>query len=192
MPKTRAGTPEIEEIPFKRRRKDSDERSNHYNGSNIPRSVSRGIQIIEPMPFPPSLRGGPPAAFTSIVPTASTSHNVPNRFAVDPTGHRSTGYRPSLSSSITRLPSQQTSSSAKLCRIDGPSSRRKIPSQIGTYCKVENDAGGFITNISLKNFMNHDSLDLAPHNRVNIITGPNGAGKSSLLQAVVLGLGKSL
>ena len=57
----------------------------------------------------------------------------------------------------------------------------------------ENDhqskGGGRITNIQLKNFMNHSRLDWSPIKNVNIITGPNGSGKSSILQAIVLGLG---
>ena len=51
------------------------------------------------------------------------------------------------------------------------------------------NAGGRLTNITLKNFMNHSRLDWSPLKYVNIITGPNGSGKSSILQAIVLGLG---
>ena len=50
-------------------------------------------------------------------------------------------------------------------------------------------SGGRLTNIVLKNFMNHSRLDWSPLEYVNIITGPNGSGKSSILQAIVLGLG---
>ena len=52
------------------------------------------------------------------------------------------------------------------------------------------DTCGKILKITLKDFMNHDKLDIDPGLHINIITGPNGAGKSSILQAVVLGLGK--
>lgn len=38
--------------------------------------------------------------------------------------------------------------------------------------------------------MNHESLDIEFHHRVNVLCGSNGAGKSSVLQAIVLGLGK--
>ena len=52
------------------------------------------------------------------------------------------------------------------------------------------DTCGKILKITIKDFMNHDKLDIDPGLHINIITGPNGAGKSSILQAVVLGLGK--
>ena len=52
------------------------------------------------------------------------------------------------------------------------------------------DTCGKILKITLTDFMNHDKLDIDPGLHINIITGPNGAGKSSILQAVVLGLGK--
>ena len=53
----------------------------------------------------------------------------------------------------------------------------------------QSKGGGRITNVQLKNFMNHSRLDWSPIKNVNIITGPNGSGKSSILQAIVLGLG---
>ena len=53
-------------------------------------------------------------------------------------------------------------------------------------------SGGRITNVCLKNFMNHSKLDWSPIRNVNIITGRNGSGKSSILQAIVLGLGNYL
>ena len=52
------------------------------------------------------------------------------------------------------------------------------------------DTCGKILKITLTDFMNHDKLDIDPGLHINIITGPNGAGKSSILQAIVLGLGK--
>ena len=52
--------------------------------------------------------------------------------------------------------------------------------------------GGRLTNVFLKNFMNHCKLDWSPIRNVNIITGRNGSGKSSILQAIVLGLGNYL
>ena len=52
------------------------------------------------------------------------------------------------------------------------------------------DTCGKILKITLKDFMNHDKLDIDPGLHINILTGPNGAGKSSILQGIVLGLGK--
>ena len=59
-----------------------------------------------------------------------------------------------------------------------------------THKTKSTDTCGKILKITLKDFMNHDKLDIDPGLHINIITGPNGAGKSSILQAVVLGLGK--
>ena len=39
--------------------------------------------------------------------------------------------------------------------------------------------------------MTHGSLTIEPNARVNLITGVNGSGKSSILQAIVIGLGKN-
>ena len=50
---------------------------------------------------------------------------------------------------------------------------------------------GFITKIFLQNFMTHAKFELEPNAKVNLITGENGAGKSSILQAIVVGLGKT-
>ena len=52
------------------------------------------------------------------------------------------------------------------------------------------DTCGKILKITLKDFMNHDKIDIDPGLHINILTGPNGAGKSSILQGIVLGLGK--
>ena len=49
---------------------------------------------------------------------------------------------------------------------------------------------GAITKIELKDFMTHQSFEMDPISRVNIITGPNGAGKSTILLAISVGLGK--
>ena len=49
---------------------------------------------------------------------------------------------------------------------------------------------GAICSINLTNFMTHQQFSWRPEPLVNILTGPNGAGKSSILQAIVLGLGK--
>ena len=51
---------------------------------------------------------------------------------------------------------------------------------------------GFITKIFLQNFMTHAKFELEPNAKVNLITGENGAGKSSILQAIVVGLGKTI
>ena len=50
---------------------------------------------------------------------------------------------------------------------------------------------GNICKITLENFMTHGSLTIEPNARVNLITGVNGSGKSSILQAIVIGLGKN-
>ena len=39
--------------------------------------------------------------------------------------------------------------------------------------------------------MTHGFLEIHPNARVNLITGVNGSGKSSILQAIVIGLGKN-
>jgi ABC-type uncharacterized transport system fused permease/ATPase subunit len=49
---------------------------------------------------------------------------------------------------------------------------------------------GLIKYVDLLDFMNHARLEMALKPNVNVITGRNGAGKSSVLQAIVLGLGK--
>ena len=75
---------------------------------------------------------------------------------------------------------------------------KKSFSNIQNSSKIQNtkhktkstDTCGKILKITLTDFMNHDKLDIDPGLHINIITGPNGAGKSSILQAVVLGLGK--
>ena len=73
---------------------------------------------------------------------------------------------------------------------------RKINNKFLSSESIVNDcqslSGGRITNVCLKNFMNHSKLDWSPIRNVNIITGRNGSGKSSILQAIVLGLGNYL
>lgn len=56
--------------------------------------------------------------------------------------------------------------------------------------QLERKAGS-IFRIQLVNFMVHQQFDYYPGPRVNMITGRNGSGKSSVLQAIVIGLGKS-
>ena len=67
-----------------------------------------------------------------------------------------------------------------------PSPRRRTENieKTKTYCD------GAITRIILTNFMTHQKFDWEPGCHVNLITGPNGSGKSSILQAIVIGLGK--
>lgn len=57
----------------------------------------------------------------------------------------------------------------------------QVPAEVGS---------GSITRLELVDFMNHASLNLNLSPGVNAITGRNGAGKSSILQAIVIGLGK--
>ena len=56
--------------------------------------------------------------------------------------------------------------------------RKKISQNV----PIEGRINGIITNVYLKNFMNHAELDLDLEPNVNVITGHNGAGKSSVLQ----------
>ena len=72
--------------------------------------------------------------------------------------------------------------------IDHPTESRGPPSASSSFDPDIRD--GIITNVKLTNFMNHESLNIKFHHRVNVLCGSNGAGKSSVLQAIVLGLGK--
>lgn len=53
-------------------------------------------------------------------------------------------------------------------------------------------SNGSICEIYLKNFMTHQEYHWRPGAFVNLISGPNGAGKSSILQAIVIALGKKI
>ncbi len=64
------------------------------------------------------------------------------------------------------------------------------PSKSKASSSTSQYRNGAICYIELVNFMVHEKFSWRPHPRVNLITGPNGAGKSSILQAIVIGLGK--
>ncbi|KAJ2166674.1 Structural maintenance of chromosomes protein 5, partial [Coemansia sp. RSA 2522] len=48
---------------------------------------------------------------------------------------------------------------------------------------------GSITQISLKNFVTYDRMEVTPGPHMNMIIGPNGTGKSTIVCAIALGLG---
>ena len=50
---------------------------------------------------------------------------------------------------------------------------------------------GAIRRIQLTDFMTHQSFDMEPHPKINIISGVNGSGKSSILLGIAVGLGKN-
>ena len=50
---------------------------------------------------------------------------------------------------------------------------------------------GAIRRIQLMDFMTHQSFDMEPHPKINIISGVNGSGKSSILLGIAVGLGKN-
>lgn len=76
--------------------------------------------------------------------------------------------------------SSNTSSPRFRPQFDLPTNRFQSQYKDGNICKI-----------SLENFMTHGSLTIEPNARVNLITGVNGSGKSSILQAIVIGLGKN-
>jgi len=50
----------------------------------------------------------------------------------------------------------------------------------------------YLHKIRLENFRNLSSIDINPHQELNLVYGENGAGKSSLLEAIhILGFGRS-
>eukprot|EP01028_Stygiella_incarcerata_P006497 TRINITY_DN2659_c0_g1_i3.p1 TRINITY_DN2659_c0_g1~~TRINITY_DN2659_c0_g1_i3.p1 ORF type:complete len:1063 (+),score=322.07 TRINITY_DN2659_c0_g1_i3:115-3303(+) len=55
--------------------------------------------------------------------------------------------------------------------------------------ELEEFQSGYIQHVSLKDFMNHASLEVDLHRRVNFIVGANGSGKSAIFTAIQLGLG---
>lgn len=88
-------------------------------------------------------------------------------------------------SQIKRRISEVHSSSKRAKRIDEDlDEASRESSQFFEY------SNGSICEIDLINFMTHEKFKWKPGARVNLISGPNGAGKSSILQAIVLALGK--
>ena len=76
--------------------------------------------------------------------------------------------------------SSNTSSPRFRPQFDLPTNRFQSQYKDGNICKI-----------TLENFMTHGSLTIEPNARVNLITGVNGSGKSSILQAIVIGLGRN-
>ena len=67
-------------------------------------------------------------------------------------------------------------------QVQTPETTSQKPQYVdGSICKIE-----------LSNFMTHEKFEWEPCARVNLITGVNGSGKSTILQAIVIGLGKYL
>ena len=87
----------------------------------------------------------------------------------------------------------------------GPKSKRKLNGSLplspnkksrteyeGAYTETSTSpefVNGAITKIQLTDFMTHQSFEMDPIPRVNILTGPNGAGKSSILIGISVCLG---
>ena len=168
MPKSHGGRSSGEQIPTKRRKKDSDE----LNSIKIHSAENVSVFIpTRKSQFPQKLN----TESSNIATLLHTSKSTLNHAQRD----NSVG----LHSKPIEINNGRLGSD---CRELRPNTQNI---NNGKWSQQGNFKGGAILHISLKNFMNHSKLDWSPINRVNIITGPNGAGKSSILSAIVLGLG---
>ena len=97
---------------------------------------------------------------------------------------------PNPLNSNQRIPIAKYGAATRYAAQSSSSTNRRITNSQMHYPVRSVDTCGKILKITLRDFMNHDKLDIDPGLHINILTGPNGAGKSSILQGIVLGLGK--